>query len=59
LDKAYSDAGNWRRLGASAGISRWAFTDDEGQHWTSGLGVESAPGEAGAFLVTLSVKRAD
>lgn len=59
LDKAYSTAGNWRRLDASSDISRWAFTDAEGQRWTSDLGVKPAPGEAGAFLFTLSVKRAD
>lgn len=59
LDRAYSAAGNWRRLGASGGVSRWAFADAEGQRWTSGLSVEPASGEAGAFLFTLSVRRSD
>jgi putative intracellular protease/amidase len=56
--EAYSAAGNWRRVSSVDGSgSRWAFTDAEGQRWTSVMMVEPSPGDAGRYVFTLSVTR--
>jgi len=55
----FADAGHWTAVEAAASATNWHFVDSDDKPWDATLSVGNTPGQAGKYLVTIALARAN
>ena len=58
IENTCATAGKWTKKGGGKGISRWAFTGDDGKAWSGTLSVQKSDAGDHFYAVTVKVAKA-